>query len=95
MNGTRMLLKGTVGINDLLLGLTPPPPNQGHDLVKRQIDWRAGSPGPARWAGAREANARGGVKVSTACLGGWGELQTSLRIAWQVQKKRTTRSADG
>lgn len=45
------------------------PTSLDHDLVQSQIDWRARSPGPTRWAGEGKANVRGGAKVSTACLG--------------------------
>lgn len=71
-----MLPKDTVADGWPIVGL---PTSLGHDLVQRQIDWRARSSGPPGWAGAREANARGGAKLSTAYLrecpgGGYGCL---------------------
>lgn len=59
-----MLPKVEVRMEDPLLDSHP----LGYDLVKRPIDWQARSPGPARWANARGANARGVVNVNTAYL---------------------------
>lgn len=50
-------------------------PSGSRSGLRGQIDWQARSPEPARWAAAGGANARAGVKVSTAYLEGYGSLE--------------------